>query len=76
MVEPQSALNLSPKMRTQIRAALRHGATLREIIEVLELTAILGTQSAMLGLPILMEEITKRNNMAVAAQGETNARPR
>jgi alkylhydroperoxidase/carboxymuconolactone decarboxylase family protein YurZ len=62
-------------VRTHTRAALRLGATVSEIVEVLELTAILGTQSVTFGVPILIEEIAKFNDATNAAKGETSARP-
>ena len=46
-------------VRSHIRAALDHGATEEEIAEVLQLTAMLGTQSVTFGIPILMEEVAK-----------------
>ena len=57
-------------VRNHTRAALRHGATVEEIVEVLELTSVLGTQSVTFGVPILMEEVAKLN----AAKGGTDAR--
>jgi alkylhydroperoxidase/carboxymuconolactone decarboxylase family protein YurZ len=61
-------------VKTHIRAALQHGATVNEIVEVLELTSMLGTQSVTFGLPILMEEVVKFNQAADAANGGTDAR--
>jgi alkylhydroperoxidase/carboxymuconolactone decarboxylase family protein YurZ len=46
-------------VRSHIQAALEHGATEEEIAEVLQLTAMLGTQSVTFGLPILIEEMVK-----------------
>jgi alkylhydroperoxidase/carboxymuconolactone decarboxylase family protein YurZ len=46
-------------VRSHIQAALEHGATEEEIAEVLQLTAMLGTQSVTFGLPILMEELIR-----------------
>jgi alkylhydroperoxidase/carboxymuconolactone decarboxylase family protein YurZ len=63
-------------VRTHTRAALGHGATAEEIVEVLELVSVLGTQSVTFGVPILMEEIAKLNDPADATTGGTNARPR
>jgi alkylhydroperoxidase/carboxymuconolactone decarboxylase family protein YurZ len=39
-----------------IRNALRHGATVAEIMEVLELTSVLGIHTVTEGVPILLEE--------------------
>lgn len=43
-------------VRTHIRAAFQHGASLEEIVEVLELTSVIGTQSVTFGLPVLQQE--------------------
>jgi alkylhydroperoxidase/carboxymuconolactone decarboxylase family protein YurZ len=43
--------------RAHIRAALRHGATREEIMEVLELATLLGIHTCTLAVPILMEEL-------------------
>jgi alkylhydroperoxidase/carboxymuconolactone decarboxylase family protein YurZ len=51
-------------VRTHTSAALRHGATVEEVVEVLELTSVLGTQSMTFGVPILMEEVAKLNAAA------------
>jgi alkylhydroperoxidase/carboxymuconolactone decarboxylase family protein YurZ len=42
--------------RTHIRGALRAGATQAEIMEVLELTSVLGIHTCTLAVPILLEE--------------------
>ena len=46
-----------PGTRVHMQNALRCGATEGEIMEVLELTAVLGIHSATSGVPILMEEL-------------------
>jgi len=46
-----------PGLRQHIRNALKHGATQEEIMEVLELVAVLGIHSCTLGVPVLMEEL-------------------
>lgn len=46
-----------PGTRVHMQNALRHGATEGEIMEVLELTSVLGIHSATSGVPILMEEL-------------------
>jgi alkylhydroperoxidase/carboxymuconolactone decarboxylase family protein YurZ len=43
--------------RAHIKAALRHGATSAEIMEVLELTSLLGLQTCTLAVPILLAEL-------------------
>jgi alkylhydroperoxidase/carboxymuconolactone decarboxylase family protein YurZ len=61
-------------VRVHTRAALQHGATVEEIVEVLELTGALGTQSVTFGVPILLEEVAKFTQAANAANGGTDAR--
>jgi alkylhydroperoxidase/carboxymuconolactone decarboxylase family protein YurZ len=43
--------------RAHIRAALRHGATRAEIMEVLELTSVLGIHTVTMAVPILLDEL-------------------
>jgi alkylhydroperoxidase/carboxymuconolactone decarboxylase family protein YurZ len=45
-----------PGLRQHIRNALSYGATKQEIMEVLELTSVLGIHSCTLGVPVLLEE--------------------
>jgi len=47
----------APGTRRHIRAALRLGATLEEIMEVLKLCVVHGVQACNLGVPILAEEL-------------------
>lgn len=49
-----------PGVRQHIRAALRLGATPREIMEVLELAATLGIHAMNVGVPILVEVLTEK----------------
>lgn len=51
-------------IRNHTRAALRHGASVTEITEVITLTSILGLHSVSFGMPILMEELAKLNHAA------------
>ncbi|MFI7449106.1 carboxymuconolactone decarboxylase family protein [Nonomuraea sp. NPDC049714] len=44
-----------PGIRQHVRAALSHGATAEEIMEVLELTATLGIHACNIGVPLLLE---------------------
>ena len=44
-------------VRTHVRAALKEGASITEIVEVLKLVSTLGVQSVTFGLPILLEEM-------------------
>jgi alkylhydroperoxidase/carboxymuconolactone decarboxylase family protein YurZ len=46
-------------VRTHGVAAIRHGATIEEVIETLELASITGMQSMIAGVPILDEEMAK-----------------
>jgi alkylhydroperoxidase/carboxymuconolactone decarboxylase family protein YurZ len=54
-----------PGIRIHIRNALAHGATAAEIMEVFELTSVLGVHTVTVGLPVLLEEAQGRT------QGET-----
>ena len=57
----------APGTRRHIKAALKHGATMEEIMEVLKICVAEGTQACSLGVPILAEEL--------AAVSATEARP-
>ncbi|MGF7161863.1 alkylhydroperoxidase/carboxymuconolactone decarboxylase family protein YurZ [Rhodoligotrophos appendicifer] len=46
-----------PGTRIHMRNALRYGATREEVLEVMEITAMLGVQSCTVGVPILLEEM-------------------
>ena len=46
-----------PGLRQHIKNALRHGATREEIMEVYELTSVLGIHTCTLGVPVLLEEL-------------------
>lgn len=46
-----------PGVRAHIRAALSVGATQEEVVEVLQLVAVLGMHSCNVGVPILLEEL-------------------
>lgn len=48
-----------PGTRRHIRAALRLGATVEEIMEVLKLCVVHGVQACNLGVPILAEELSE-----------------
>ena len=47
----------APGARRHMRNAIRHGATWEEILEVLQLTTVMGVHSCNMAIPILMEEI-------------------
>jgi alkylhydroperoxidase/carboxymuconolactone decarboxylase family protein YurZ len=51
----------APGTRRHIKAALRHGATIAEIIEVLKLCVVQGVQAFNLGVPILAKELVNRS---------------
>ena len=46
-----------PGIREHVARALEYGATAEEIMEVLELTSTLGIHAAVVGVPILVEEL-------------------
>lgn len=48
-----------PGTRRHIKAALKLGATIEEIMEVLKICVIQGVQACNLGLPILEEELAR-----------------
>jgi alkylhydroperoxidase/carboxymuconolactone decarboxylase family protein YurZ len=48
-----------PGLRQHIQNALRHGATREEIMEVYELTSVLGIHTVALGVPVLVDELEK-----------------
>ena len=48
-----------PGLRVHMRNALQRGATREEILEVLELVSVIGMHSCALGVPVLLEELTK-----------------
>ncbi|HSA99803.1 MAG TPA: carboxymuconolactone decarboxylase family protein [Anaerolineales bacterium] len=51
----------APGTRRHIKAALKLGATLEEIMEVLKLCVVQGVQACNLGVPILAQEMAKRS---------------
>jgi len=57
--------------RAHIRAALRCGATQEEVMEVLELTSVLGIHTATMAVPILLEEV--RQHAGEQQAGEQHA---
>ena len=48
-----------PGLRLHIRNALKYGATVAEIMEVYELTSVLGIHTITMGVPSMIEEFTK-----------------
>ena len=51
-----------PGLRIHIENAFKHGATKEEIMEVYQLTSVLGMHTCTVGVPILIEEIKKAGN--------------
>ena len=49
----------APGTHRHIKAALKLGATMEEIMEVLKLCVVQGVQACNMGVPILAEEIAK-----------------
>ncbi len=58
----------APGTRRHIKAALKLGATMEEIMEVLKLCVVQGVQAVNLGIPILAEEL-ERNTTSQKASG-------
>jgi len=54
----------APGTRRHIHNALQAGATMEEIMEVLKLCVVQGVQACNLGVPILAEELARRNPSA------------
>lgn len=50
----------APGVRRHIQNALRLGATRKELLEVIQLTTIMGIHAVNLAVPILAEEIAKK----------------
>jgi alkylhydroperoxidase/carboxymuconolactone decarboxylase family protein YurZ len=53
-----------PGVRRHIQNALKAGATRQEILEVMQLTSIMGIHSMALGLPILLDELSQVGKLA------------
>lgn len=51
----------APGTRRHIKAALKAGATVEEIVDVLKLCVVQGDQACNLGVPILAEELARRS---------------
>ena len=49
-----------PGVRRHMQNALKQGATREEILEVIQLTTVMGIHSCNLAIPILMEETAKQ----------------
>ena len=46
-----------PGLKLHIDNAIRHGASQEEILEVIQLTCVLGIDTALLGVPVLLDEL-------------------
>jgi alkylhydroperoxidase/carboxymuconolactone decarboxylase family protein YurZ len=58
-----------PGLRIHIRNALRYGATRDEIMEVYQLTSVLGIHTCVVGVPALLEEMRAAGRGAELEQG-------
>jgi alkylhydroperoxidase/carboxymuconolactone decarboxylase family protein YurZ len=58
-----------PAARLHVRTALEHGATVEELLEVLQLVSVVGLHSCTFGGPILFDEWEK--SLALAERGRT-----
>lgn len=63
-----------PGVRRHVQNALDQGATRDEILEVIQLTTVLGIHACNIGVPILAEELAKRASKA-PADTPTHRRP-
>jgi alkylhydroperoxidase/carboxymuconolactone decarboxylase family protein YurZ len=50
-----------PGLRVHIQNALKYGATKEEIMEVYQLTSVLGMHTCTMGVPVLLDELKKRS---------------
>ncbi len=57
----------TPGLRRHVKAALKAGATVEEIMEVLKLAVVQGVQACNLGVPILAEELANLSTEAEAS---------
>jgi alkylhydroperoxidase/carboxymuconolactone decarboxylase family protein YurZ len=55
-----------PGLRQHIRNALGYGATAEEVMEVLELTSVLGIHTCTMGVPVLLEEVDAARSATTA----------
>lgn len=53
-----------PALRVHMRNALQHGASGKEVLEVLELVSALGIHTCMVGIPVLSDELRKAGSGA------------
>lgn len=50
-----------PGLKVHIRNAVRYGATKEEVMEVFELASLMGTQTVLLGAPVLKEAVERKS---------------
>src|SRR5579871_4334468 len=60
-------------LRVHIGNALRHGATKEEVLEVLQLTSVLGIHTLTMGVPVLFDEMRKGGQGQVIAEKQLTA---
>lgn len=65
----------APGTRRHIRNALKEGATMEEIMDVLKLCIAQGVQACNLGVPILAEELERRAESAARPDRTEDPRP-
>lgn len=53
-----------PGLRIHMQNAFKHGATKEEIMEVLELVSVIGIQAYTMGIPVLIDELSKAGKPA------------
>ena len=53
-----------PGLRVHIQNALRYGATVQEIMEVYQLTSVLGIHTVTFGMPALIDELKRAEGKA------------
>jgi alkylhydroperoxidase/carboxymuconolactone decarboxylase family protein YurZ len=56
-VNASTTLLYEPGIRSHIRGALNSGATKEEVMEVLQLTSVIGIHTCTIGVPILLQEL-------------------
>jgi alkylhydroperoxidase/carboxymuconolactone decarboxylase family protein YurZ len=62
-----------PGLRVHVRNALGYGATKEEIMEVYQLTSVLGIHTCTLGVPALVDEMQKAGRSAEVERGPLTA---
>ena len=60
MFLPPIPIGTAPGTRRHIKNALKAGASIEEIMEVLKLCTVQGVQACNLGVPILAEELARQ----------------